>query len=107
MEKLPPPEPSVAKTVRLPVSMWEEIDALRRTLPGKLPSEPMTVRLLVRRALDAFARPRWQPIETMPRDGRLMIGGRGWVDVWHAPADGYLPPGTTHWRPLPEPPGGR
>lgn len=131
MSKKPPEEPIRGKTIRLPASMWDEIDAVRRTMPGRVPSEPMAVRMLVRRALDLFARPRWRPIETAPKDGTvvdLWYGDQrypncewdrsyaslpeqfcGWAQNYaERPGSTYpLPPGfrPTHWRPLPEPPG--
>ena len=59
--------------------------------------------------------PQWQPIETAPKDGTVVLLGRAdyypksgyWVehefqDWWGWDRDRACPP--THWMPLPEPP---
>ena len=62
----------------------------------------------------------WQPIETAPKDGSLiMIGGYGdagwfWADakwdggwmMWHPDDEEYTSECflASHWKPLPEPP---
>lgn len=61
----------------------------------------------------------WQPIETAPKDGRLLLvfdrSGRGSMVAWYdlgswqsheldSPWGGNYCPTPTHWMPLPEPP---
>ncbi len=68
------------------------------------------------RAAIAAAEPRWQPVETAPKDGRrfLVSDGAAVATVWwSAEADewiGYDTEGAfgavTHWMPLPPPPAG-
>jgi Arc/MetJ-type ribon-helix-helix transcriptional regulator len=53
MSKPPPSDPLVRKNVGLPSSLWDAIDAARRTFKGRLPSETETVRILLREALEA------------------------------------------------------
>jgi hypothetical protein len=62
-------------------------------------------------------RERWQPIETAPKDGTSILGGKHgfdpfichWRDAkggqWFSDvAHGYWHEGVTHWMPLPEQP---
>jgi hypothetical protein len=70
----------------------------------------------VARAAIAAAEPRWQPVETAPKDGRrfLVSDGAAVATVWwSAEADEWIGHDTegafgavTHWMPLPPPPGG-
>ena len=62
--------------------------------------------------------PQWQPIETAPRDGTLILIARMPCDYWHGIFVGYwndtidewfysaalLISQPTHWMPLPKPP---
>jgi hypothetical protein len=47
--------------------------------------------------------PAWQPIETAPRDRRVLVFGNGCgIVAWTG--DDCWPDDATHWRPLPAPP---
>ena len=55
----------------------------------------------------------WQPIETAPRDGKLIVVyTKGIIDIafWNGPLEYwatfafYQSKRPTHWMPLPEPP---
>ena len=55
----------------------------------------------------------WQPIETAPRDGKLIVVyTKGFIDIafWNGPLGYwetlafYESKRATHWMPLPEPP---
>lgn len=60
----------------------------------------------------------WQPIETAPKDGTLILIAKGGASAWHNMFAGYWDEGLgefkyhrdgyvrnpTHWMPLPPPP---
>lgn len=52
----PDPEPKTRKSVTLPDSLWAEIDEVRRSAPGRVPSEAEALRQVIRAGLDVLRR---------------------------------------------------
>jgi hypothetical protein len=81
-------------------------------------TDPETVpvtSLLIRTLMDDSSRMSWQPIETAPRTGAIMLCNRAksryrivvgrWTDRFGWQSEpGAWPCHPTHWMPLPEPP---
>jgi hypothetical protein len=61
MGKPAPSEPQTRQSVTLPDTMWEEIDAVRRAAPGRIPSKQTAIRSLLREALDNRAKKAGRP----------------------------------------------
>jgi Arc/MetJ-type ribon-helix-helix transcriptional regulator len=52
MGRPPLPEPASRKSVKLPDSLWADIDRVRKTF-DRIPSEAEVIRILLREAIDA------------------------------------------------------
>lgn len=88
------------------------IEAAIKAFDGDLSGPPLPMRERMEAAVAAYEAALWQPIETAPTDGTVIIaafmGQFTWV-IWTAitcrggtAGDGHAPP--THWRPLPASP---
>ena len=90
-----------------------DLDALERLVAEQQAPDGDDMRALITRLRAAEARTAWQPIETAPRDGTLVLAWHPW---WMGPdavrcgrsgvwtADGHPVCEPTHWMPLPAAP---
>lgn len=49
----PHTEPTTRKSMTLPDSIWDAINDVRKSTPGRVPAEAEVIRVLLREALDA------------------------------------------------------
>ena len=84
----------------------EAVEHIAISLQWKYPTNSATLRALSARVAELEAEQKWQPIETIPKDGDdILIYPYGGKIISCTPffADGHALP-LTHWQPLPTPP---